>query len=210
LTFEAVWYPSKAQEELLYDHMRRFQIVKRIAYNCLLKSQSRQQIIDHIRQLALLSNARYIRSAIEEAKATVQAQQELVNLYCRETAWQVKQASQSLKKYQQTVNQKQNPLTKKQYQKLKGLHTRLQKAQSTQVKWQTHRKNKTIPPIVFGGKKNLQLFQQGKISKEEWTKRRNNGVYCVGEKNKRGNANLRLYYDPLTDAFSFSMLLERG
>jgi IS605 OrfB family transposase len=48
------------------------------------------------------------------------------------------------------------------------------------------------------------------MSKEGWTKKRNNGLYCVGEKNKRGNANLRLNYNPLTDTFTFSMLLDRG
>ena len=210
MTFEAAWFPSKAQEELLYEQMQRFQSVKRIAYNRLIENQSRQQIVTRIRQLALLSNARYIRSAIEEATAAIQAQHELVKLYCREAAWQVKQASQCLKKYQQTVKKKKNPLTKKQYQKLKGMHTQLQRAQTTQVKWQTHRKNKTIPNIVFGGKKTLQLYQQGKISKTIWTQRRNNGIYCIGEKNKHGNANLRLHYDPFTATFSFSLLLDRG
>ncbi|MHA1947455.1 MAG: hypothetical protein ACXAC6_03945 [Candidatus Hodarchaeales archaeon] len=115
-----------------------------------------------------------------------------------------------MREYQQTLNQRPKPLSKKQYQRLKGLHTRLQKAQSTQTKWQTHRKNKTIPTIVFGGKKNLQLYQKGKISKEEWTKRRNNGIYCIGEKNKQGNANFRLHYDPLTDTYTFSMLVDNG
>ncbi|MFX1285662.1 MAG: hypothetical protein ACFFB5_18625 [Promethearchaeota archaeon] len=210
LTLEAAWYPSTEQHQIIQDHMRRFQIVKRVAFNCLLKGHARQPIVTRIRKLNLLSNARYIRSAIEEAKTIIQAQQQLVSLYCKESAWKVQQANQRLKDYQQTLNQKQKPFTKKQYQKLKGLHTYFQKTQSLQMKWQTHRKNKTIPSIVFGGKQNLHLYQQGKISKEEWTKRRNNGIYCVGEKNKRGNANLRLHYDPLTDTFTFSMLLDRG
>ena len=210
LTFEAAWYPSKRQKKVIQDHMRRFQIVKRIAFKRLLEGHTRQSIVTIIRQQSLLSNARYIRSAIEEAQATIQAQHVLVNLYCKENAWQVQQAAQRLKKYQQSLNRKQQPLTKKQYQTLKGLHTQLQKAQSTQTKWETHRKNKTIPSIVFGGKKTLQLYQKGQISKAEWTKRRDNGLYCVGEKNKQGNANLRLQYDPLTDTFAFSMLLDHG
>ncbi len=209
IPLEAAWYPSTEQQQIIQDHMKRFQIVKRVAFKCLLKGHARQPIVTWIRKLNLLSNARYIRSAIEEAKAIILARQELVSLYCKESAWKVKQADKRLKKYQQTLNQQQKPFSKKQYQKLKGLHTRFQKTQSIQMKWQTHRKNKTIPSVVFGGKKNLQLYQQGKISKDEWTKRRNNGIYCVGEKNRRGNANLRLHYDPFTDTFTFSILLDR-
>ncbi len=210
ITLETAWYPSIEQHQIIQDHMRRFQIVKRVAFKCLLKGHARQPIVTWIRKLNLLSNARYIRSAIEEAKAIIQAQQELVSLYCKESAWKFQQVSQRLKDYQQTLNQKQKPFMKKQYQKLKGLHTHFQKTQSIQMKWQTHQKNKTIPSIVFGGKKNLHLYQQGKISKDEWTKRRDNGIYCVGERNKGGNSNLRLHYDHLTYTFTFSMLLDRG
>jgi len=210
LTIETAWYPAEKQQQIIQDHMKRFQIVKRIAFKQLLEGHTRQPIVNQIRQQKILSNARYIRSAIEDAKAAIQAQHELVNLYYKENTWKVKQAGQRLRKYQQTLNHKPIPLTKRQYQKLKGLHTRLQKAQSTQKKWQTHRKNKTIPTIVFGGRKNLQLYQKGKISKEEWTKRRNNGLYCIGEENRQGNANLRLHYDPLADTFTFSMLVDDG
>ena len=135
LTIETAWYPSEKQQQIIQDHMNRFQIVKRIAFKRLLERYPRQPIVAHIRQRKLLSNARYIRSAIEDAKATIQAQHELVNLYCRENAWKVKQTGQRLRQYQQTLNHKSPPLTKKQSQKLKGLHTRIQKAQSTQTKW---------------------------------------------------------------------------
>ncbi len=210
LTCETAWYPTKKQQQIIQAYMSRFQTVKRFAFKRLLEGQLRQSIVKRVREINLFSNARYIRSAIEEAKATLQAQQELVQLYCKETAWKVQQAKQRLKTYQQTLNNRLKPLTKTQYQKLTGLHMRLQKAQAAYVKWQTHRNNKTIPPLVFGGKKTLYLYQQGKISKKEWTKRRNNGLYCVGEANKQGNANLRLHYDRLTDVFSFSMLLDCG
>jgi predicted transposase len=208
LTIEAAWYPAEKQQQIIKDHMNRFQIVKRYAFKRLLEGYTRQPIVGQIRQQEILSNARYIRSAIEDAKATIKAQHELVNLYCKENVWKVKQTSQRLRKYQQALNQELNPLTKKQYQKLKSLHTQSQKAQSAQLNWQTNQKNKTIPPIVFGGKKTLQLYQKGKISKKEWTKRRNNGIYCIGEKNQQGNANFRLNYTPHNDNFTFSMLLD--
>jgi predicted transposase len=210
LTIETAWYPAEKQQQIIQDHMNRFQIVKRIAFKRLLEGHSRQPVVTQIRQLKILSNARYIRSAIEDAKATIQSQHELVNLYYKENAWKVKQAGQCLRNYQQTLKLMPTPLEKKQYQRLKDLHTRLQKARSTQLKWQTHQKNMTIPTIVFGSTKNLQLYQKGKISKEEWAKRRSNGLYCIGEKNRQGNANFRICYDPLTDTFTFSMLVDRG
>jgi hypothetical protein len=210
LTVETAWYPTKKQQRVIQDQMSCYQTVKRIAFNQLLKGQVRQSIVNQIRQLNLLSNARYIRSAIEDSKAAIRAQQELIPLYCKESAWKVQQASQHLQKYQQTLNQKQKALTKKQYQKLITLHKRFQKAQSAHTKWQTHQKNRTIPSIVFGGKKNLQLYQQGKLSKLEWTQKRNNGLYCVGEKNKKGNANLRVEHNLFVDKFTLSMLVDRG
>ena len=86
LTCETAWYPTKKQQQIIQAHMSRFQTVKRLAFKRLLEGQLRQSIVKRIREINLFSNARYIRSAIEEAKATLQAQQELVNLYCRETA----------------------------------------------------------------------------------------------------------------------------
>ena len=94
--------------------------------------------------------------------------------------------------------------------KLDLLHRKLQKAQAASLKWYTHCRRKTLPPIVFGGKKNLFLYQNGKISKQEWKTRRNNGLYCIGEVNKRGNANLRLLYNSQREKFIFSMLLDQG
>ncbi|MFX0210992.1 MAG: hypothetical protein ACFFDT_33750 [Candidatus Hodarchaeota archaeon] len=117
LTVETAWYPTKRQQQVIQDQMSRYQNVKRISFKEIIKSQARQPIVTQIRQLNLLSNARYIRSAIEDAKAAIKAQRELIPLYCKESAWKVQQASQKLQKYQQTLVQKQKALSKKQYQK---------------------------------------------------------------------------------------------
>jgi len=52
---------------------------------------------------------------------------------------------------------------------------------------------KDLPPhVTFGGLKNQRLREKGKISKEEFHKRRNSIVISRGDKSKRGNLNMRL------------------
>ncbi|MFX0114689.1 MAG: hypothetical protein ACFFB3_09080 [Candidatus Hodarchaeota archaeon] len=87
---------------------------------------------------------------------------------------------------------------------------RAQQAASKSTYWKNHLQNKTFPAIVFGGKTWLRAYQQGKLTKAEWHQRRNNAVYCVGERNKKGNANLRIHYDRTTDDFTVSVLLDQG
>jgi len=52
---------------------------------------------------------------------------------------------------------------------------------------------KDLPPhVTFGGLKNQRLREKGKISKEEFHRRRNSIVISRGEKSKSGNLNIRL------------------
>ena len=52
---------------------------------------------------------------------------------------------------------------------------------------------KDLPPhVTFGGLKNQRLREKGKISKEEFHRRRNSIVISRGEKSKKGNLNIRL------------------
>jgi len=45
---------------------------------------------------------------------------------------------------------------------------------------------------TFGGLKNQRLREKGKITKEEYKKRRNSIIYARGEKSRKGNLNLRI------------------
>jgi len=52
---------------------------------------------------------------------------------------------------------------------------------------------KDLPPhVTFGGLKNQRLREKGKISKEEFHRRRNSIVISRGDKSKNGNLNMRL------------------
>ncbi|MCD6214317.1 MAG: IS200/IS605 family accessory protein TnpB-related protein [Candidatus Desulfofervidus sp.] len=55
---------------------------------------------------------------------------------------------------------------------------------------------KDLPPhVTFGGLKNQRLRERGKISKEEYKKRRNSILISRGDKSRKGNVNLRLDLD---------------
>jgi len=45
---------------------------------------------------------------------------------------------------------------------------------------------------IFGGKRAWKLMNNGVISKEEWTSRRNNSLYSRGDRTKNGNPNIRI------------------
>lgn len=210
LTFEGTWQINASQQILLQALMRHYQSGKRLAFNRLLDGLSRQPIVEKIRELGILSNARYIRSAIEEAKAIITSQKELVRLYVREYTWNEKRARQKMKQYQdQLANQPYSP-TPRQQQKLARLIKHQHRMKEKRDFWQAHHTQKTFPSVIFGGKKRFQALQQGKIPPEEWRQARQNGLYCVGEKQKKGNANIRIHYAPLTEQFRLSVLLDQG
>lgn len=53
------------------------------------------------------------------------------------------------------------------------------------------------PHVIFGGKKAWSDLQAGRITKEEWRRRRNNQLYSCGDRTKKGNPNIRVVGDEL-------------
>jgi IS605 OrfB family transposase len=49
----------------------------------------------------------------------------------------------------------------------------------------------SVGKVIFGGRKNLQRREQGKLTSEEWKQLRNNQLFSRGDKSKKGNLNLR-------------------
>ena len=50
-----------------------------------------------------------------------------------------------------------------------------------------------LPPhATFGGLKNQRLREKGKITREEYKKRRNSIIYARGDKSRKGNLNMRI------------------
>lgn len=54
---------------------------------------------------------------------------------------------------------------------------------------QTRHKDKKI---IFGGRKAWEELKSNKITKEEWLLKRDNQIYCRGDKTRKGNINIRI------------------
>jgi len=73
----------------------------------------------------------------------------------------------------------------KRVQELTGLNSRYVKDAYATIE--------NLPPhATFGGLKNQRLREKGKITREEYKKRRNSIIYARGEKSRKGNLNLRI------------------
>ncbi len=66
---------------------------------------------------------------------------------------------------------------------------------------------KDLPPhTTFGGKKNQKLLEEGKITKQEWHRRRNSVILSRGEKTKTGNLNTRIEGNTNTNTLRIRVL----
>lgn len=69
--------------------------------------------------------------------------------------------------------------------------------QKLQAKLQCTAKKLDNPKLVFGGRKAWDDLKASIITKEEWTKRRDNQIYARGDATKDGNLNIRIIGDTL-------------
>ena len=67
-----------------------------------------------------------------------------------------------------------------------GLRKRQQKLEQKIEMYETHIKNGTLPPIIFGGRKNFYERMKDKISNQEWKDLRTRQLYSRGDKSKKG------------------------
>ena len=97
---------------------------------------------------------------------------------------------------------------------LEGLHARLTKLKEKEAVLLKHQKEGTIPPVIFGGKKNFYERLKGKITNQEWKELRSNTLYSRGDKSKKGNLNTRIVFDDQDQQFYLEvanpLLAEKG
>lgn len=81
--------------------------------------------------------------------------------------------------------------------KLQKKRLREKTKQKLQTKLQHIAKKLDNPKLVFGGRKAWEDLKASIITKEEWTKRRDNQIYARGDATKDGNLNIRIVGDTL-------------
>jgi len=168
--------------------MREFCAAKRYAYNRLMENYTKDGI-NKVLQRTFKLNKRYAEDATLQAKATIDSQKELLPLHLEEVRRKIKKTEKKIELYK---SGKKKPQKTDLEICLKGLNARLEKLQQKEKELQNHYNNDTVPPAIFGGKKNFYERIKGNITNEEWKDLRSDQLYSRGDKTKKGNLNARI------------------
>lgn len=192
-------YPNRMAEEKLVSFMRRFQAAKRTAYQALRRGEKPGEIVKDLYG-KFFPNARWCQWAVEDAKATIESQKEQVRMHVSDLEAKIEKSEEKLERTKDKLHRK-------------GILSRIAKLRGRLVYWKGFLERDEVPPAVFGGKKNLLLLQEGKLSKEEWRELRSNSFYSVGQANQKGlegqygNANTEVIFDEATGSFRLNVYI---
>ncbi|MGB9867620.1 MAG: hypothetical protein ACPLPR_06950 [Bacillota bacterium] len=157
-------YPDESAKETLVSFMRRFQAAKRTAYQALRKSSKTST--GSFFQCPLVLVVRGGR------KATIESRKEQVKMYVSDPETKIEKSEEKLERTKDKLHRQ-------------GILARLNKLRAELAYWKGILERGEVPPAVFGGRKNLLLLQEGKLSEEEWRELRSNAFYSVGQANQK-------------------------
>lgn len=178
-----------AQAAAELDHlMRAFQSCRRAAFNRQLEGIGLTELRRHLAERFPELDARYRNDAILQAQAIIDSQRELLPRRLAEVEVKIRRTERKLARASDSLRQE-------------GIVVRLDKLRRKQEKLVGHLERGTIPQVVFGGRRNLELRRKGRLSREEWQRLRAEAFYSRGEKNKQGNLHTRLRYDADSERF---------
>ncbi|UMZ74338.1 hypothetical protein [Natranaerofaba carboxydovora] len=163
--------------------MREFCAAKRYSYNRLLNGLDQNET-NKLLQRVFRLNKRYSEDATLQAKTIIQSQKELLVLYLEETKAKLIKTRRKIETYK---TGKKTPRKVDLKTCLEGLEFRVKKLEQKQTELENHIDNHTIPPAIFGGKKNFCARTKGHITNQEWKDLRTNQLYSRGDKTKKGN-----------------------
>jgi predicted transposase len=192
-------YPDQDARERLVSFMRRFQAAKRTAYQALRRGERPGEIVKDLYD-KFFPNARWCQWAVEDAKATIESQKEQVKMHVSDLEAKIEKSEEKLERTRDKLRRR-------------GILARLDKLRGKLAYWKGFLERDEVPPAVFGGKKNLLLLQEGKLSKEEWRELRSNSFYSVGQANQKGlegqygNANTEVVFDDATGFFRLNVYI---
>lgn len=192
-------YPDEAARERLISFMRRFQAAKRTAYQALRRGKETGEIVKDLYR-KFFPNARWCQWAVEDAKATCDAQKEQVKMHVSDLEAKIEKSAEKLERTKNKLHRQ-------------GILARINKLRAELEYWKGFLERDEVPPAVFGGKKNLLLLQEGKLSREEWRELRSNAFYSTGQANQKGlegqhgNANTEVVFDEKTGIFRLNIYI---
>ncbi|MCG0279035.1 MAG: transposase, partial [Thermanaeromonas sp.] len=192
-------YPDREAEEKLCSFMRRFQAAKRTAYQALRHGKEPGEIVKDLYD-KFFPNARWCQWAVEDARATIESQKEQVRMHVSDLEAKIEKSEEKLERTKDKLHRR-------------GILARIARLRGRLAYWKGFLERNEVPPAVFGGKRNLLLLQEGKLSKEEWRELRANAFYSVGQANQKGlegqygNANTEVVFDEATGSFRLNIYI---
>lgn len=182
---------TKEQTEDLITLIRTFESAKRYSFNRLIEGENEKELIKKLHPKYLL-NKRFCEDAILQAQTILFSQKELLPVYLENNQKKLEKTLQKIDDYERG---KKRPKQVSLETCLIGLRKRKQKLEQRIETYAKHIKNKTLPPIIFGGRKNFYERMKNKISNQEWKDLRTRQLYSRGDKSKKGNLNMRITVD---------------
>lgn len=142
--------------------------------------------VEKIVQKNFSLNSRESKDAVEEARQIIASQNELIKKYADDLKDKIKVIDRKLSK-NITEDYKNSLLSKR------------EKRQKKLDFYQNHIKNKTVPPIHFGGKELSKKRRNNEINREDFLNQKYNRYCSRGDKTKGGNPHLRVIFDENSD-----------
>ncbi len=166
---------------------RAFCSMERAAYNLLRDGVGAGGIKGILRERYGVWNARWIQSAINQARAVMESQEEGIQ-------YNIEMCSEKVRNMREKMKHLSNPL------KIQGCQAKIAKYRRRIDELKKQVTEKSSPSAVFGSRKLLHKLsiasgeRRDKL-REKWKERRSNHLFSVGQANQRGNGNTRLVND---------------
>jgi len=177
----------RGKDERLDCICRTFCSMERTAYNLLRDDVSAAAIKATVRARYVVKDARWIQSAINQARAVLTSQKEGIGYrieMCKEKAKRTKEKMKSISNSMKIQGSER---------KVARLNTRLDELKAQLA-------DRSYPRVVFGSAKlhhqlSIACGERREELRTEWMERRSNHFFSVGQANCKGNANARLLCD---------------
>ena len=196
--------------EQLHQLMAVFCSALRFSFNRLVEGEEEKELIKKVHALFHL-NKRYAEDAVMQAKAVLSSQKKLLPIRIESVQAKIQKTERKIEDYQ---TGKKTPKKVSLAICLEGLQARLHKLKEKEAVLLKHQETDTIPPVIFGGKKQFYERLKGKITNEEWKELRSNTLYSRGDQSKKGNLNTRIVFDDQDQQFYLEvanpLLVEKG
>lgn len=187
----------EGHDEKLDRICKVFCSMERTAYNLLREGKRPAEAKSIIRGRYGVTNARWSKSAINQASAKILAEK-------GEITYLIRLYKEKAKNNKTKMRQISNPM------KLKGCETKILNHESRIGELTQQLRRGTYPRAVFGSRELQHRLSNTSVQRvdlvREWRERRSNHFFSVGEANQRGNANLKLQVLPSDSSFRLKVL----